>query len=252
MSIINNFLFWLEEHQIGILTTVAIHLLIITIVLVLKIKTNVEREYHVMIDLSQIQTMMTETTPEVQQMMQQPNTQEFVQAMQQKYNIRTLPVNTAETRAAENIEKMIRDIKTEENINDPLPPQDTPAEIAPSMEDKMKENEAHIYEDRYPINAAGERTIYRGATTVSYELSGRRHSFMPAPVYKCRSGGTIVVDIAVNGNGYILTAEINKSKSNSEDPCLVEAAKRDAERSRFDQSSTVRQQGTITYIFQAQ
>jgi len=150
-----------------------------------------------------------------------------------------------------NIEKMVRDIKAEENITDPAPPKDRPAEIV-QKEEKLLENEARIYEDKYPVNAAGERTIYKGATTVSYELSGRRHISMPAPAYKCRMAGTIVVDIVVNNNGYVLTAEINKSKSSSEDPCHVDAAKRDAERSRFDQSPLARQQGSITYIFQAQ
>jgi len=248
MSVFNDFLLWLEEHQIGILTTVAVHLLLISVVLVLKIRTNVEREYHVMIDLSQIQTMLDEVMPELQQM----NAQEYVQTLQQEYNIRTIPVNTAETRAVENIEKMIRDIKTEENIIDPPPIQDTPAEIASSVDEKLNENEARIYEDKFPMNATGERIVYRGPTTVSYDLSGRRHISMPAPIYKCRSGGTIVVDIEVNGNGYVLTAGINKTKSNSDDPCLIESAKNYAERSRFDQSSIARQQGSITYIFQAQ
>jgi uncharacterized membrane-anchored protein YhcB (DUF1043 family) len=245
-----NFLLWLEEHQIGILTTIAVHLLIISVILVLKIRTNVSREYSIMIDLSQIQSFLDEEKPEVQP--QQMNAQEFVQTMRQEYNVvRNIPVNQAEARAVENVEKMIRDIKTQENITDPPPPKDTPAETV-QKEDKQLKDEARIYDDKYPVNTAGERTIYRGPTTVSYELIGRRHTSMPAPVYKCRTGGTIVVNIAVNGNGYVLTAEINKGRSNSEDPCLVEAAKRDAERSRFDQSSQARQQGSITYIFQAQ
>ena len=249
IRIINKFLFWLEEHQIGILTTIAVHLLIISVILVLKIRTNVQREYNIMIDLSQIQAIMDEIPPEV---LQEVSAQEFIQNMQQEYNVvRNIPVNVAEERAVQNIEKMIRDIKAEENITDPPPHQDTPAEIV-QREEKLLENEARIYEDRYPVNATGERTVYKGATTVSYELSGRRHTYMPAPVYKCRMGGTIVVDIVVNNNGYVLTAEINKSKSSTEDSCLVEAAKRDAERSRFDQSSLARQQGSIAYIFQAQ
>jgi len=248
MSVFRDFLLWLEEHQIGILTTIAVHLLIISVILVLKIRTNVWREYHIAIDLSQIQAYMEERSDEVS--LQEVSAQEFVQYMRQEYNVSNIPVNTADARAVENIEKMIRDIKTEENITDP-PPRDTPEEIT-RREDQLSENEARIYEDKYPVNAAGERTIYKGATTVSYELSERRHTWMPAPVYKCLMGGIIVVDIVVNGNGYVLTAEISKNKSNSEDPCLVEAARRDAERSRFNTSSTARQQGTITYIFQAQ
>jgi len=247
MSVFRDFLLWLEEHQIGILTTIAVHLLIISVILVLKIKTYAGQEYAIVLDMSQIQTYIEEIKPVEQP---QISPQEFVKNLREEYNVRNIPVNTAEERAKQNIEKMIRDIKAEENITDP-PPRDTPAEIVP-QEDKTLENEARIYDDKYPVNSAGERTIYKGATTVSYELSGRRHTWMPAPVYKCRSGGKIVVDIVVNGNGYVLTAEINKSKSDSEDPCIVEAAKRDAERSRFNTSSQARQQGTITYIFQAQ
>jgi len=251
MSVFRDFLLWLEEHQIGILTTIAVHLLIISVILILKIRTNVGREYNIMmIDLSQIQANMEEERPDVMSL-QKANAQEFVQYMRQEYNVSNIPVNTADARAVENIEKMIRDIKTEENITDPPPPRDTPEETTPK-EEQLFENEARIYEDKYPLYNAGERTIYKGATTVSYELTGRRHRSMPAPVYKCHTGGTIVVDIVVNGNGYVISVEINKSKSNSEDPCLVEAARRDAERSRFNESPLARQQGTITYIFQAQ
>jgi hypothetical protein len=202
-----------------------------------------------MIDMSLITASVEEIKPEDNP--QQINEQEFIKTMKQEYNVPNVPVNTADKRAMENIEKMMRDVKAELNITDLTPPKDAPAEITP-QNDKLLENEARIYDDKYPVNAAGERTVYKGQTTVSYELAGRRHAWMPAPVYKCKMGGTIVVNIAVNGNGYVLTAEIDKTKSNSDDICLVEAAKRDAERSRFNASSQARQQGTITYIFQAQ
>ena len=249
LTAFNHFLLWLEEHQIGILTTIAVHLLIITVILVLKIRSTVEAEYTIMLDMSQIQTMMEREIPE-EQPQPQMSSQEYVQTLSREYSVRNIPVNTAEARALENIEKMIRDVKTEMNISDP-PPQNTPDEIAPK-EEKAPETEARTYDDKYPVNAAGERTIYKGATTVSYELSGRHHTSMPPPVYKCRSGGKIVMDITVNGNGYVLEAKINKSKSDLEDPICVEAAQRDAERSRFNTSPTERQKGSITYIFQAQ
>ena len=250
LAAFNQFLLWLEEHQIGILTTIAIHLLIITFILILKIRSTVDdREYTIMLDLSQIQAMMEKEIPD-EQPQQQMSSQEYVQTLNQEYNMRNIPVNTAEARAVENIEKMVRDIKTEMNIAD-LPPEDTPAEIVPK-EEKAPENETRTYDDKYPLNEAGERTIYKGTTTVSYELSGRHHTSMPAPVYKCRSGGKIVVDITVNGNGYVLEAKINKSKSELEDPICIEAARRDAERSRFDTAPQAKQQGSITYIFQAQ
>jgi len=250
MSIFRDFLHWLEEHQVGILSTIALHLLIISVFLVLKIRTNVAREYNVlMVDLSLISEMM-EVMSQEEDIQQEMSSQEFVQTLRQEYNVRTIPVNTAEERARENIERMVSDLKAEENIIDRPQPRDVPE--ATTVDNTMRENEARIYDDRFPLNSAGERTIYKGDTTVSYELSGRRHTSMPAPVYRCRIGGTIVVDIVVNANGIVVTADINKSRSNSEDACLVAAAKRDAERSRFNIASTTRQQGTITYIFQAQ
>jgi len=244
MSLINDFLLWLEEHQIGILTTIAIHLFIIAIFMILKIRTNSEtgREYNIMIDMAIVDDNLRELTPE-EIIQQQSNIQDY----QQEYNqIRNIPINRADERAMANVEKMVRDVKAELNIVDR--PQDKTSEKIP-QEERVPEN---VFDDKFPVNAAGERIVYKGLTTVSYELSGRRHTWMPAPVYKCREGGTIVVNIIVNGNGYVLTADIDRIKSNSDASCLVEAAKRDAVRSRFDESALTRQQGSITYIFQAQ
>jgi hypothetical protein len=58
----------------------------------------------------------------------------------------------------------------------------------------------------------------------------------------------------VNRKGYVIQAEVNTALSDSQDPCLIAAAKLDAERSRFNDSSTapVKQQGNITYSFVAQ
>ena len=244
MSLFKSFFIWLEEHQIGILTTIAIHLFAFTTFLMFKISAIPAQEFVVMVDFSQIIFEEDEPAYEDDSAREQ-NVQEFIESMRQ--DIRHIPVNVDDQRARESIDRMIREIKAEENIADPPPsPQDVPA--PPTEEDAP----INTYDDRFPLDAAGGRTIYTGATTVSYELEGRRHTHMPAPVYTCRAGGTIVVDITVNGNGYVVSAQINRSRSNSQDPCLVSNARRDAERSRFNRSNTAQQQGTITYIFQAQ
>ena len=255
----DHLLIWLEEHQISILATIALHLLIFSLVLILKIRTYTTDDHSITVDLSQvsvaeeIQQHDERTAGETGQESLPENRQEFIQNLNREYNVRNIPVNIAEKRAVENIDKMVRDIKAEMNITDPQPTKDQPEDIV-SQSNQLLENEAQTYDNKFPLNTAGERTIYRGPTTVSYELSGRRHTWMPAPVYKCRGGGTIAVDIVVNQSGYVISAEINPSKSDSEDPCLVEAAKRDAQRSRFDKSpiNAAKQQGGITYIFVAQ
>ncbi|MDR0814928.1 MAG: hypothetical protein LBN37_04150 [Bacteroidales bacterium] len=233
-------LLWLEEHSIGILATIAVHLLLVSIALILKITAITEGEYLIIMDSSQIMDEPEQTE------VAQETAQEFIQQMNEEYNIRNVPVNTAEKRAVENIDRMVKDIKTEMNIVDPPEPAEEAAQ-------EKEEKAAQIYDEKYPENAMGERTIYKGPTTVSYELSDRRHTWMPVPVYKCPGQGRIVMDIVVNRRGYVIQAEVNKALSDS-DPCLIDAAKRDAERSRFNESpsSPVKQQGSITYSFVAQ
>jgi hypothetical protein len=242
---IKRLLLWLEEHAVGILMTTAVHLLIIMAVLILKVHAYTKRDYQIVVDLTQI------NQEEVALQEQQETTHAFMQKMNEEYSVRNIPVNTAEKHAVENISKMVQDIKSEMNITDPPPAQ--PEDIA-RQEQELHENEARVYDEKYPENAAGERTVYKGPTTVSYELNGRRHTWMPTPVYKCQGQGKIVIDIVVNPQGYVLVAEINKAGSDSQDPCLTAAAKRDAERSRFNHSSSSpsKQQGTISYMFMAQ
>ncbi len=239
---------WLEEHQIGILTTIAIHLFIISAFLILKINTYTQRDYQILIDVSQVNM---EEQREDEPLPKEESTQEMIQNLRQEYNIRNIPINTADNRAVANIDKMVQDIKTEMNITDPKPLQDHPEEV-PQKEDKLLENEARIYDEKFPTTATGERVIYKGPTTVSYELANRRHKSIPVPAYKCQGEGKVIVDIKVNRRGYVLSAKINEKSS--QDPCMIEAAKRNAEISRFSESTTAEaeQSGTITYIFIAQ
>ncbi|MDR1673416.1 MAG: hypothetical protein LBS09_08185 [Bacteroidales bacterium] len=233
----------LEEHAVGILATIAVHLLIIAAVLVLKISATAKHETYIMMELSQ-----TETPAEEMDTPQGENVHDWAQDMQQTYNIRNIPVNVAENHAVENIEQMVRDIKTEMNIQDP-------------QEDMTEEEEGgdeldsgNSNGDKPPTD--NRHTVYRGPTTVSYDLGGRTpfsSVSVYVPVYKCQEEGKVVVDIVVNPKGYVLTAEINPAAS-SQDPCLTEAAKNAAGRSRFNDSPSAppKQRGSITYIFVAQ
>jgi hypothetical protein len=77
---------------------------------------------------------------------------------------------------------------------------------------------------------------------------------MPSPVYQCQGSGKVVLEILVNRNGYVLSAQINKSESQITEECLMEVATRTALTSRFNEKADApeKQQGRITYIFIAQ
>ena len=88
-------------------------------------------------------------------------------------------------------------------------------------------------------------------TRVYFSLFERTKSQLPIPVYTCKQGGKVVVNIKVNPKGEVLSAEINKALSGTENGCLLENALKYAAKSSFNTSKGNMQWGTITYYFEA-
>jgi hypothetical protein len=95
---------------------------------------------------------------------------------------------------------------------------------------------------------------YKGPTRIYYDLSGRTHTYLPIPIYKCQGSGKVVLTIEVNQKGFVEKAEIIANESTTSDPCLAETAVTTALISRFnsDINSPVIQTGTLSYQFVAQ
>jgi hypothetical protein len=95
---------------------------------------------------------------------------------------------------------------------------------------------------------------YKGPTRIYYDLSGRIHTYLPIPIYKCQGSGKIVLSINVNQKGVVEKALIIENESTTSDPCLVETAISTALVSRFnsDIKSPKMQTGTLSYLFVAQ
>jgi TonB family protein len=167
------------------------------------------------------------------------------------YQARNIAVNEAEKEGEKNIDQMVKDIKGELNISDKQPEQKQENKIQ-QQEEKKAEQSAKKAD--YTINEKGERTFYKGATTISYSLEGRMHVYLPVPVYKCQGSGKVVVEIGVNTNGFVVSTSINRAESKITDDCLEEAAIKAALTSRFNAKATApdKQKGRITYIFIAQ
>ncbi len=95
---------------------------------------------------------------------------------------------------------------------------------------------------------------YKGTTNISYKLENRYDTYIYVPVYLCQSGGMITVNLAVNREGEVVKAKVNTSQSESNDPCLLDAAIKGAYRCKFNRSSSAPalQRGTITFRFSPQ
>ncbi len=85
-------------------------------------------------------------------------------------------------------------------------------------------------------------------STLTYSLVGRIMQDYDIPRYLCETGGKIIVNIVVNGNGKVTDATINGS-SNSNNECLINRALEYAKDVQFDTSNKTKQIGTITFSF---
>ena len=94
---------------------------------------------------------------------------------------------------------------------------------------------------------------YIGPSVLSYQLEGRKGSYLPIPAYKCIGAGEVTVIVTVNPNGDVVGTKIQDDIS-SEDKCLREYALKAASLSRFSKKSDApaRQLGNIVYQFIAQ
>lgn len=86
---------------------------------------------------------------------------------------------------------------------------------------------------------------------ISFSLEGRRPvSAFPRPSYDVEEQGRVVIEIAVNSKGEVISAEFHSRGSTTQNAALVAAAKRAAMGARFSVSEKNELQvGTIEYVF---
>lgn len=119
-----------------------------------------------------------------------------------------------------------------------------------SMVNENKEAE----KENEPSESQKLAAKYQGPTRIYYDLTGRVHTYLPIPIYKCQGSGKVVLYIQVNQKGIVEEARIIANQSTTGEICLVETAVSTALISRFnaDLNSPKLQSGTLTYQFVAQ
>ena len=235
----------IQENATGILGTVAFHLVLVVIFLVIKISTEKNRmENLIMVDFDDeiIEENMEPEAPD-------PEFEERL-ARYLEESRSNIPVNLLRKVDQElSTEKYVTELEQDINANRP--------EEMRELQERLKELEEM---EREEIIMEGEEKeqappeIYEGPTNIYYDLEGRYHRRLPVPVYKCQGSGFIEVKIAVDQRGRVVQVEIEKPGDTANDFCLEEAARNAALGTRFndDYSAPVRQVGTITYHFIAQ
>lgn len=91
---------------------------------------------------------------------------------------------------------------------------------------------------------------YSGPTNVTYYLENRSRRYLPVPVYTCKGGGLVVINIVVDQRGKVINTSVS-GDSETKDRCLMETALKYAARTSFnmDYNADPRQTGYIMYQF---
>lgn len=237
---------WMHENAIGILGTLAFHMLLAVIFLIIKISS--EKSYLDSIILFELEEELAD-----EQLIEEMPDPEFEQRLanyleQARSNV---PVNLARNVEEEiSTEKYVRELEQDLNENRPESWEEMQERLK-ELEELAREELSMEAEDNQPRQ---EKDPYIGPTNIYYSLENRYHLRLPVPVYQCQGSGLIEVKIVVDQKGRVVQAEIDQPGTGTNESCLAEAAKKAALRTRFnaDYQAVGRQVGTITYHFIAQ
>ncbi len=89
----------------------------------------------------------------------------------------------------------------------------------------------------------------RGTGVGNYNLAGRKALAIPEPKYTCNEQGTVVVQIAVDSSGKVISATPGARGTTNTAKCLLDQAKVAAMNAKFNQGESEKQVGTIVYNF---
>ena len=152
-------------------------------------------------------------------------------------------------------QKFIEELETDRKENNESA-EDKLSEINEVISDSKSERKDDLaIEKKYKFNLpeAILATTNNSKSTNSYRLVNRKVIEFPNPVYVCDSFGKVVLHIAVNANGYVITTSVNKNASTTTNLCLIESAIDYAKKARFTKNKNKpSQMGSITYIFPGQ
>lgn len=251
-----SFIKFISEKKYGLFGTLLFHMLLLAIILFVKLD-NIRNEQPsvVNIDLNVIEEIqkLQEMKPDATNRVNSPGRQARNIAVNQsedrvekyddykKYEApnKQISSRSAEREAQNRVAQAVKDIIKENNLN-------------PTDKELPKTEAKPI--DFYKPTKIAEEQVYKGPTNIYFKLDNRKVSYLPIPVYKCKGGATVQVDIRVGQRGKVELTTINSSGTDTRDPCFLDAAKDAAQRTRFSFSTTASalQQGYIIYHFVAQ
>jgi len=235
-----------REHQIGILGTVSIHLIVLIVFLLAKIQSFKHiNELDLVMEFIEIPVEDSDEKLE--------SREEFLE--------RLIEQQLSASNQAVNEVKMEEEISTEKYVEEFL--QELEKEKDEAWKLKNEEMQEFLnQEDVVPINEVipeeNENAEFSGPTNISYEFLSepkKRVSVnLPVPVYKCRGYGEVEVLVVVNNIGNVISAKATIISASEDPECLSDISETYALRSVFrgDASAPSQHKAKIHYTFISQ
>jgi len=245
---------FLNKHKSGIIGTLIFHFLVLNLFFVLKLsKTRNLESSAILIDFE------TEET-NIEKKVEEAITKEVVLPEAINYTNYAYKIN----RLKQIEEKLYRDndLPDNKNVSEEYMEEVIRKAVGEEIYEKVfsdkpefktnENNSKKIEQDTLTIK--NKHIIYKGPSTLIYEIENRTGIKLPLPVYKCQGGGLVKLSIEVTQNGNVISASIKDYKETVADNCILEAAMRSALSSKFnpDIGATEVQKGTIIYTFISQ
>jgi hypothetical protein len=224
-----------RNNLYGILGTIIFHLILLIVFLIAKIgQVKKAKEQAIAIEFVQ-------QLPDIEKIIEQKK-KKLAEEMEplSEQTRKNIAVNTAD--------KLEKQISTKEYI-DEVKKELGIKSLHQQLPRDINDESVNIPKEKKKEDKSLEKK-YMGPTNITYYLDKRTKKYLPVPVYKCEGGGKVIVDIVVNQDGQVVSADIS-SRSSSNSQCLQEVARSYALMTTFnmDFNAPPRQKGYISYKF---
>lgn len=240
------FLDWFERHKLGVIGTLSLHSMLLFGLTLWQIgmePTELERNE------MRVDVMDEAEAQEVMQRIEHPELVEAMKVTNATSNITA--TNSApsfsQAKLTERVENELREMEQAEFDRLAQERKEQGKEIVIPELDPSKWNK-----DLY-MEKAAEPVKVEGATTVWHDLKGRTRAD-DVPGYLCKKQGRVAISISVDPDGRVLKADLDQSRSQDPDDCMLEHAMASAKRARFSSNGAAPnpQKGTLYFLFLAQ
>jgi len=238
----------IQENLYGILGTIAFHMILVIIFLVIKISSTRNLiDSLIMIEFEESEIMEDPNYIPLERDVEfEHYVADYLEAARSN-----IPVNVAER-----VDEQISTNRYVDEVLDELDESRSQEWLRSQerLQDLLDRESNGMIVENENNQLSEDQGVFEGQTNIFYSLENRYHLRLPVPVYKCEGEGVVEVQILVYQRGMVVQVQVPDLGDTMNEICLAEAAKNAALKTRFNSNfeAPVRQQGTITYFFQAQ